>query len=84
MKEATKRSIVRWTHIVLAIPIVGYIYSPFDQIPNYAFVTRYVYVPILVLSGLWLWKGHVVRRLLKNRLLTGTAAHSNLRSSTGG
>jgi thiosulfate reductase cytochrome b subunit len=84
MKEATKRSIVRWIHIVLAIPIVGYIYSPFDQIPNYAFVTRYVYVPILVLSGLWLWKGHVVRRLVTTRLLTGTASHSNLRSSTGG
>ena len=78
MKEATKRSIVRWIHIVLAIPIVGYIYSPFDQIPNYAFVTRYVYVPILVLSGLWMWKGHVVRRLLTSRPLTGTASHSNL------
>ncbi len=63
MKEATKRSIVRWIHIVLAIPILGYIYSPFDQIPNYAAVTRYVYVPILALSGLWLWKGHLVRRL---------------------
>jgi thiosulfate reductase cytochrome b subunit len=64
MKEATKRSIIRWIHIVMAIPIVGYIYSPFDQIPNYATVTRYVYVPILVLSGLWMWKGHVVRRLI--------------------
>jgi thiosulfate reductase cytochrome b subunit len=83
MKEATKRSIVRWTHIVLAIPIVGYIYSPFDQIPNYASVTRYVYVPILVLSGLWMWKGQVVRRLLTSRPVTGTASHSNLRSSTG-
>jgi len=78
MKEATKRSIVRWIHIVLAIPIVGYIYSPFDQIPNYAFVTRYVYVPILVLSGLWMWKGHVVRRLLTSRPVTGTASHSSL------
>ena len=67
MKEATKRSIVRWIHIVLAIPIVGYIYSPFDQIPNYAAVTRYVYVPIIVLSGLWMWKGHVVRRLVSKR-----------------
>jgi thiosulfate reductase cytochrome b subunit len=64
MKETTKRSIIRWVHIVLAIPIVGYIYSPFDQIPNYAAVTRYFYVPILVLSGLWMWKGHVVRRLI--------------------
>jgi thiosulfate reductase cytochrome b subunit len=67
MKEATKRSIVRWIHIVLAIPIVGYIYSPFDQIPNYAPATRYVYVPILVLSGLWMWKGHVVRRLISKK-----------------
>jgi thiosulfate reductase cytochrome b subunit len=84
MKEATKRLIVRWIHIVLAIPILGYIYSPFDQIPNYASVTRYVYVPILVLSGLWMWKGHVVRRLLTSRPVAGTASHSNLRSSTGG
>ena len=64
MSNATKRSIVRWIHIVLGIPIIGYIYSPFDQIPNYAPVTRFVFVPVLVLSGLWMWKGHVVRRLL--------------------
>ena len=66
MSNATKRSVIRWIHIVLGIPIIGYIYSPFDQIPNYAPVTRFVYVPVLVLSGLWLWKGHVVRRLLSN------------------
>jgi len=40
MKEATKRSIVRWIHMVFAIPIVGYIYNPFDQIPSYARPTR--------------------------------------------
>ena len=62
MSNATKRSIVRWIHIVLGIPIIGYIYSPFDQIPNYARPTRFVFVPLLVLSGLWMWKGHVVRR----------------------
>jgi len=27
MKEATKRSIFRWIHIVFSIPILGYIYS---------------------------------------------------------
>jgi hypothetical protein len=66
MSNATKRSVIRWIHIVLGIPIIGYIYSPFDQIPNYAPVTRFVYVPVLVLSGLWLWKGHVVRRLISS------------------
>ena len=64
MKEATKRSAFRWIHIVFAIPIIGYVYSPFEQIPNYAPATRFVFVPVLVLSGLWIWKGHVVRRLI--------------------
>jgi hypothetical protein len=64
MKEATKRMIFRWIHIVFGIPIIGYIYSPFDQVHYYAWVTRFVFVPILVISGLWLWKGHVVRRLV--------------------
>jgi hypothetical protein len=67
MKEATKRSIFRWIHIVLAIPILGYIYSPFEQIPNYAFPTRFIFVPVMVLSGLWMWKGHVVRRIISKR-----------------
>ena len=67
MQEATKRSIVQWIHLVLAIPIVGYIYSPFEQIPNYARPARFVFVPLLVLSGLWMWKGHVVRRLFSKR-----------------
>jgi hypothetical protein len=67
MKESTKRSIVRWLHIILAIPIIGYIYSPFDLVHFYAPITRYVFVPIIVISGLWMWKGHVVRRWFSSR-----------------
>jgi thiosulfate reductase cytochrome b subunit len=63
MSSTTQRSVVRWIHIVLAIPIIGYIYSPFEKIPSYAPVTRCVYVPLLVISGLWMWKGHIVKRL---------------------
>jgi len=63
MKEVTQRSIVRWMHIVLSIPIIGYIYSPFEAIPDYAPLVRFVFLPLMVLSGLWMWKGHVVRRL---------------------
>lgn len=67
MKEATKRTILRWIHIVFSIPILGYIYSPFEEIPKYADKVRFVFVPILVLSGLWMWKGHVLRRLISKR-----------------
>lgn len=26
--------------------------------------TRFIFVPIMALSGLWMWKGHLVRRLI--------------------
>ena len=63
MSRVTKRSIFRWIHIVFAIPIIGYVYSPFKELPNYAPVVRFVAVPLIVLSGLWMWKGHLLRRL---------------------
>jgi hypothetical protein len=57
MRSATKRSILRWIHLVLGIPILGYIYSPFEELPNYAPVVRFVFVPVLILSGLWMYAG---------------------------
>jgi hypothetical protein len=59
MKEAPKRSIFRWIHIVFSIPIIGYIYSPFENLPAYAPRVRFVVVPMR--------KGHVVRRLISKR-----------------
>jgi thiosulfate reductase cytochrome b subunit len=77
MNQGTQRSIFRWIHIILAIPIIGYIYSPFDKIPQYAPPTRYVFVPLLVLSGLWMWKGHVLRRLISKSSAQHNAAAKN-------
>jgi thiosulfate reductase cytochrome b subunit len=67
MKDATKRSILRSIHLVFAIPILGYIYSPFERLPDYAPRVRFVVVPVMVLTGLWMWKGHVLRRLISKR-----------------
>jgi hypothetical protein len=67
MNDATKRSILRWIYIIFGIPIIGYIYSPFEEIPNYASAVRYVFLPVIVLSGFWMWKGHVLRRFISKR-----------------
>ena len=64
---ATQRTIFRWIHIIFSIPIVGYIYSPFDKLPGYAPATRFVFIPVMVLTGLWMWKGHLVRRLFSKK-----------------
>ena len=57
ISNATKRSILRWIHLIFTIPILGYIYSPFEEIPNYAPAVRYVFVPVLILSGYWMYSG---------------------------
>jgi thiosulfate reductase cytochrome b subunit len=67
ISQSTQRLMFRWIHLVLAIPIIGYIYSPFENLPGYAFPTRYVFLPAMVLTGLWMWKGHVVRQLISKR-----------------
>jgi len=72
MTQSTVRTIFRWIHLVFSIPILGYIYSPFDKLPDYAGPTRYVFVPFMILSGLWMWKGHLVRRIFSKK--TGTGA----------
>src|SRR5205807_10300258 len=57
MNQGTKRSILRWIHIVFGIPILGYIYSPFEEIPNYAPAVRFVFVPVIICAGYWMYSG---------------------------
>lgn len=64
MKFATQRTLCRWIHLVFSIPIIGYIYSPFERLPDYAGPTRYVFFPVLAASGLWMWKGQRLMRAL--------------------
>lgn len=74
MNQGILRTIFRWIHIVFSIPIIGYIYSPFEKIPQYARPTRFVFVPIMILTGLWMWKGHLVRRLFSKKAAPASAS----------
>jgi glucose-6-phosphate-specific signal transduction histidine kinase len=67
MHRPRSRTILRWIHLLFAIPILGYIYSPFEKIPDYAPAVRFVFLPAIVLSGLWMWKGHVIQRLVSKK-----------------
>jgi hypothetical protein len=63
MKDTTKRSIVRWIHVFFGFSIAIYIYGPPSETVQYLPYFRFGYVPVVVLSGLWLWKGQAIRRL---------------------
>jgi hypothetical protein len=59
MSNATKRAILRWIHLIFAIPIIGYAYSPFAELPSYAPIVRYIAFPVSLLSGMWMYAGVV-------------------------
>jgi hypothetical protein len=75
MKESTKRSLQRWVHLLASVPIIGYIYSPFEELPNYAPVVRYYAVPAIVVTGLWMWLGH---RLVSKHLRSSSSTIASL------
>ncbi|NLR82330.1 hypothetical protein [Chitinophaga eiseniae] len=67
MKASVERKIIRWLHIILSIPILGYIYGPVASNPPAANAVRWVFLPVVALSGFWMWKGHWLRKKLSRR-----------------
>ena len=63
----TERSLIRALHLVLSIPIIGFIYGPVAHIPAAATFTRFIAVPLVALSGLWLWQKPRLTRWLRRR-----------------
>jgi len=59
MNSSVKRSILRWVHLVVTIPILGYVYGPIADVQQYASGVRFIFVPIIILSGLWMYLGAV-------------------------
>lgn len=71
MKAATERKIIRWIHIIGSIPILGYIYGPVSNYPDAVLAIRWVLLPLIVVSGLWMWKGHLLKKWYRKRIAKG-------------
>ena len=67
MTAAVKRSILRGVHIICALPILGYVYGPPEEVLQYRDYFRFLYVPVVVATGFWMWKGDAVRRLISQK-----------------
>src|SRR5262249_20234829 len=57
VNNSIKRSILRWVHLILTIPILGYIYGKPSEVEQYAGAARFIFVPIIILSGYWMYGG---------------------------
>ena len=56
LAQIKMRVILRWVHVVLGLVIMCYIYSPFHVSPWFQIAVKFVVIPVITLSGLWLWK----------------------------
>ena len=63
ISNATQRVILRWIHLVFTIPILGYIYQPAAEVEQYAGGVRYIFLPVMMLSGYWMYAGVVFAAL---------------------
>jgi len=59
MNQSTKRSILRWIHLVFTIPMLGYVYGPAAEVEQYAPAVRLVFAPAVILTGYWMYSGVV-------------------------
>jgi hypothetical protein len=57
MNNAIKRSILRWVHLIFTIPILGYIYGEPSDVQQYVGAARYIFVPVVILAGYWMYAG---------------------------
>lgn len=57
INKGTQRLILRWIHLVFTIPILGYIYQPAAQVEQYAPAARFIFVPVLIFTGYWMYAG---------------------------
>ena len=59
MKASTKRLILRVVHLVAVIPVLGYIYQPIAEAAEYQRFTQFVFIPLAILTGFWMYMGLV-------------------------
>jgi thiosulfate reductase cytochrome b subunit len=61
MKE---RDVLRWVHLVGAVAIGMFVYSPWRNQAEFLISMRVLIIPALILTGVWMWKGHQMRKFL--------------------
>jgi hypothetical protein len=66
-----RRDVQRALHIVVGVAVLAQVYAAGAIGPVGTLIVQCVVAPVLVLSGLYLWKGHRLRRLWQDRARRG-------------
>ena len=67
MTAARLRTMLRWFHIFIAFFLGAYFYSPFAGAAWMLPVIQFVLIPLLLVSGLAMWKQPQIMRRLQGK-----------------
>ena len=65
------RLILRSTHLAAGVLIILFVYSPLGNVRAYELLVQITLIPVVVLTGIWIWQQARVRRLFA-RVVTGS------------
>ena len=73
INQARLRMMLRWVHIAAGIFLVGYIYK-FHEDAGATRVAQRLVVPLIFVSGMWLWQqGRIVKWARRSQSETAAA-----------
>jgi hypothetical protein len=61
-----ERNLMRWIHLLGSGAIGTFVYSPWRDEPTFVLSMRILVIPILTLTGLWMWQGYRLKKILKS------------------
>ena len=75
-RNKTMRTVLRWVHLVVGWLIGVFVYTPAREDETFVLLMQVVFVPVVVLTGVWIWQQARIRRLygrLRRKSRRGTA-----------
>lgn len=61
-----ERNLMRGIHLVSSAAIGTFVYSPWRNEPLFLLSMRVLIIPILTLTGLWMWQGQQLKKQIRS------------------
>lgn len=65
MSVAKLRVLLRWVHIALGVVLLCYVYSPFGEAKAFQIGVKFIVLPVIALTGIWIWKFQSLNKALR-------------------
>jgi hypothetical protein len=66
-----QRTILRYSHLLAGMLNVFFIYTPLGDVWAFELLVRITLVPVIIITGVWMWKQAYVRKLVTKGLRQG-------------